>query len=75
MVNIEFVRTSQGVDVFIAAVRIAAVIDCPALGFALVRRLSGELIPFVSVNAAVLALTMAVEKAKVDGKLNNLTEL
>ena len=75
MLNIEFIRTSQGLDVFVAGVRVGAVVDCPALDCAFFRTLGQDHHPYPSVSAAVLALTMAVERATRAGALSDLTRV
>lgn len=75
MSTLQFCRTSQGLDVFIANRRVGAVVDCPVLSCAFFRTLAGDHRPFTSVSAAVLALTTAVERATADGALDQLKEL
>lgn len=69
MDSLQFIRTSQGVDVFLLNQRIGAIIDCPSLALAFFRSLSGYCLTYPSVGDAIFAVEMAVTRAEMDGAL------
>lgn len=70
MLGLEYFPTSQGLDVFLFKQRIGAIINCPLLGCAIYRSLSGTELFYKDVSWAILAIEHATMRAKLDGRLS-----